>query len=438
MTNDNGLGGRAGAPVSTGRSPDFGFLPSGRSRSLLERSPTAPRRIRPGVLVVDDEPDVLRTVHDLLRIDYDVVTRLTAAEAIELLHSDRTFHVIMSDQRMPGMTGVELLREAEALRPDTTRLLFTAYADIRAVIDAINEGRVFRYIAKPWDPNEFQAVVRQAVEQHDLITEKRRLLAELQESNARLLEANRLKGAFLEVASHELNTPVAVVLGLLDLWKLSIGATAPATERQWIDRLGNAANRLAATVERMLKLVRTGEFGQPLALGPVDLETLARAAADQISAYLESRKQRVEIAVDSNLGTIEADAAKILDVLLNLLVNAVKFTPDEGVIQLSARREGDSHIRVSVTDPGQGVAPGDQPHVFEPFFTGFDTLRHSSGEFEYGKRGIGLGLWLVKSFVEMHGGRVELTSTPGQGATFSFVLPRAQAAPTAAGGNAKA
>ena len=82
--------------------------------------------------------------------------------------------------------------------------------------------------------------------------------------------------------------------------------------------------------------------------------------------------------------------------------------------------------------PSATRAPGflstDQQHLFEPFFTGFDTLRHSSGDYQFGKRGIGLGLWLVKTFVELHGGRVEVSSTPGNGSTFSFLLPRSQAA----------
>ena len=82
---------------------------------------------------------------------------------------------------MPGMTGVEVLHQARPIRPEATRLLFTAYADIQAVIDAINQGNVFRYITKPWEPEELEAVVRQAVEQHDLIVEKDRLLAELKE-----------------------------------------------------------------------------------------------------------------------------------------------------------------------------------------------------------------------------------------------------------------
>ncbi len=90
---------------------------------------------------------------------------------------------------MPEMTGVELLRQAKKIRPEVTRLLFTGYADIKAVIDAINEGNVFRYVAKPWDPDEMLATVRQAVDQHDLIAEKHRLLRDLKETNSRLVEA---------------------------------------------------------------------------------------------------------------------------------------------------------------------------------------------------------------------------------------------------------
>ena len=112
--------------------------------------------------------------------------------------------------------------------------------------------------------------------------------------------------------------------------------------------------------------------------------------------------------------------------LINLLANAVKFTPDGGTIGLEARAEpaAPGWIRVQVSDQGVGVSPADQQHLFEPFFTGFDTLRHSSGDYQFGKRGIGLGLWLVKTFVELHGGRVEVSSTPGAGSTFAFVIPR--------------
>jgi signal transduction histidine kinase len=330
----------------------------------------------------------------------------------------------MSDQRMPGMSGVEVLRHAKQVRPEATRLLFTAYADIRAVIDAINQGAVYHYITKPWEPEELQLVVRQAVEQHNLIVENLRLMAELKETNQRLKEANRLKSAFIEVASHELNTPVAVVLGMTELWKVSLSAEATPAQRGWVERVQLAAKRLAATIERMFKLIRADEFGQTLDLKPTALEPLIRQVVRELSPFLEVRRQTLKLDLDPDLGSAEVDSAKLADILTNLFVNAIKFTPDGGTIQIAAGPDGDDRVQFRVADEGVGIQPADRPHLFEPFFTGFDTMHHSSGDFQFCKRGIGLGLCLVKTFVELHGGTIAFDSAPGRGTTFEFTLPR--------------
>jgi signal transduction histidine kinase len=379
---------------------------------------------RPTLLVVDDEPEVLRSVHDLLRLDYRVITCHRPADAIEVLRSPDEIHVVMSDQRMPEMTGVELLRHAKRIRPDATRLIFTAYADIRAVVDAINQGSVFRYIAKPWDPDELGVVIRQAVEHHKLLAEKARLLAELQETNKRLVEANRLKEAFIEVASHELNTPVAVILGMTELWKMAHDRQPGDGDRGWVERIQGAGKRLASTVERMLKLIRTGQFGHTLSPRPTDLEGLLGEVVSNLDPYIKARRQSVDLEVAPDLGMAEVDPAKLADILTNLLINAIKFTPDGGTIRVSARAEGSEHVRFEVSDPGIGIEPADRTHLFEPFFTGFDTRHHSSGDYQFCKRGLGLGLCLVKTFVELHQGTVAVTSEPGAGSTFAFVLPR--------------
>src|SRR5439155_4579511 len=175
------------------------------------------------LLVVDDEADVVQSVQDLLRLDYRVLGTTKAQEALQILENEEV-HIVMSDQRMPEMTGVEFLRRIRGDHPDAIRLLFTGYADIKAVIDAINQGNVFRYITKPWDPDDLQAIIRQAAEQYDLLVERKRLLAELQvknrelsQANAELLQGNELKEAFIRVASHELRTPLTILFGLVQL-----------------------------------------------------------------------------------------------------------------------------------------------------------------------------------------------------------------------------
>jgi response regulator RpfG family c-di-GMP phosphodiesterase len=142
------------------------------------------------ILLVDDEPEILFSLRGLLRREFELHTAQSGAEALEVLHQ-HPVHVIMTDQRMPQMTGVELLRKARADCPDAIRILFTGYADIKSVIDAINEAQVYRYLTKPWDPDDVFALLRQACEQYNRIAERQRLLRDLQTHVAACQEALR-------------------------------------------------------------------------------------------------------------------------------------------------------------------------------------------------------------------------------------------------------
>lgn len=135
-------------------------------------------RTRRPILVVDDEPDMLRSLRDLLRFDFQVHTAGSGAEGVRVLQ-EHPVHVVMTDQRMPQMTGVEFLQRVKSDQPEAIRLIFTGYADVNAVIAAINQGNVFRYVAKPWDPDELTATLKEAGAQYDRIVDRRRLFADL-------------------------------------------------------------------------------------------------------------------------------------------------------------------------------------------------------------------------------------------------------------------
>jgi len=138
------------------------------------------------VLIVDDEPDILYSLCSLLDPEFEVHTAGSASEGQAVMES-RPIHVVMSDQRMPEMSGIDLLGLIRSRFPMTVRLLFTGYADIRAVIDAINVGHVYRYITKPWDPDQLIAVLRQACERYRHITEVHRLLNDMRRAHAQQL-----------------------------------------------------------------------------------------------------------------------------------------------------------------------------------------------------------------------------------------------------------
>jgi signal transduction histidine kinase len=130
--------------------------------------------------------------------------------------------------------------------------------------------------------------------------------------------------------------------------------------------------------------------------------------------------------VPGDLGNITVEPDKIRDSLVQLLINAVKFTPNGGAIHLTASRTPEGSLQIVVADTGMGIEPENLARIFEPFFTRCDVSRHSSGTFEYDKRGLGLGLAVAREFVKMHGGRIGVESQLGKGTTFTMDLPAAR------------
>ena len=120
---------------------------------------------KPPILIVDDEPDVLFSLKGLLRHDFQLHTAESGEEALKILQQ-HSIHVIMTDQRMPGMTGTELMQHARAEFPEAVRIVFTGYADIKAVVEAINSGGLYKYITKPWDPDELIATLHRAAKRY--------------------------------------------------------------------------------------------------------------------------------------------------------------------------------------------------------------------------------------------------------------------------------
>ena len=144
------------------------------------------RQPRHTLLVVDDEPDVCYSVHDLLRREFRVLKARSAAEGIELMQKNEV-HIIMTDQRMPAITGVELLSSVRTRHPSAIRMLFTGYLDLEAIIAAINQGHIFRFLKKPWEPEELEAAVHEAAGEYD------RLVARIEECQRLKAEVESLR-----------------------------------------------------------------------------------------------------------------------------------------------------------------------------------------------------------------------------------------------------
>src|SRR5207302_6211922 len=176
-------------------------------------------------------------------------------------------------------------------------------------------------------------------------------------------------------------------------------------------------------VDELTTKLAVEKFERPPQREAIALSGLLENAADDVRPFMALRGQTLIRDYRRGFGTMEREAEKIRDWLSHLMLNAVKFTPDAGRITLAARRSADGAAEIRVSDTGVGIDAASRTHVFEPFFTAFDVSGHASGLFEYKGRGLGLGLTVVKAFIEMHGGRVSVASEVGSGTTFSVVLP---------------
>ena len=191
-------------------------------------------------------------------------------------------------------------------------------------------------------------------------------------------------------------------------------------KRQIID----SAKRLANIVVNMAKLMESEEWEPPLARQHVSPGELVESAVGQVQPFVEMRGQYLHTDISEGLPVVDVEPPLIVDALVNLLMNAVKFTRDGGSITVEARpgaKEG--FVDIAVSDTGIGIPPEELPHIFRRFFGTFDTSHHTSGEYEFGRRGMGLGLPVVRRFAEMHGGEVNVESEVGVGSTFTISLP---------------
>lgn len=392
------------------------------------------------LLIVDDENDILEAVERLLRKQYRVLSARTPEEAMEHLAVEPV-QVVMSDQRMPTMSGVELLANIRGEYPSVVRVLLTGYSNIDHVIDAINEGHVYRYVSKPWDPAEFKSVVRQSFARWDERREREELVEQVREANVALAERNRLlsqkneelhtldrvKDVFMEVVSHELNTPIAVILGYAFLLKREVVDTENEVIRKAVVGIESNGNRLKNISTSIFKMLDQSD-AHGVVTAPIDFGQLLGDVHTQVMPFLTKREQTVTLEIANDAKVLEGDQPKLHDIFLNLLMNAIKFSPDGEEIRVVAASDADPNfIVVSVCDRGIGIAEDDIEQVFNPFFSTFDSQYHSSGEFEFGKRGIGLGLAVARRFTQMHGGTIDVSSARGEGSTFRVRLPREQA-----------
>lgn len=522
---------------------------------------------RPALLVVDDEPQILTAVEDLLEDDFRIFTATDGASALEVLEREDVW-VILSDQRMPGMSGDEFLRRARE-RSEATRVLITGYTDISALVRAVNVGQIHAYVSKPWNPVELRTILLNAARRFQLLRDlshQRSLLTALMESvpdaiyfldgnlryervnppharllglarpeeavgrtaadllpaaraeaveadDRRLLEtgeplvdkreehedadgrrrwysttkapirdgtgrivglvgvsrditrryeaeqalqrahddleriveertrslkqeiaerkraeeelisakeaaeaASQAKTTFLANMSHELRTPLNAIIGFADIMRSELFGELSPKYAEYAESIYESGCHLLRIISDILHVSRIEAGKIRLNEGSVDVRAVLESAWRQVAHLAEEGALAFEMTLPHTLPWVHGDERLIKQALLNLLTNAVKFTPEGGTISVEVTLEDDGGMTIRVRDTGIGIAPENLDKVIRPFGQ-VDTSMTRTHD------GAGLGLPLAKKFVELHGGRFVLESRLGEGTHATIQLP---------------
>lgn len=375
------------------------------------------------ILIVDDEPENLFVLEALLDEDWEVVTADGGAEALEILEDGRLVDLVISDQRMPGMTGVELLSQVAARWPETMRMVLTGYTDVDPMVRAINDGAIYRFLLKPWSPDEMRAAVTEALEvrttrlalktviqtRRQKNNELSKTLDELEHTERQILAADRLStlGRLTAGIAHDIRNQAHVMLLLVDSVNLESGDAA----------LHRAAQAARASLAALVDLVQdvnsfAGTHNRAVHRVPTDVRGLLSDAVSLFAMEAGGRQRPVAVEVDAAVGPVDISTQCMRQALVALLRNGATASPPGLPLRMSARPLDPERVALEVVDEGHGMTPEELERAPHPFFSGFRPP------------GLGLGLEIVRLISEAHDGRVELDSAPGRGTTARMVVSR--------------
>ena len=368
------------------------------------------------MLLVDDEASFRNTLKK--RLELRGITLIEAASGEEGLAvlKEHPIHIVISDVKMPGMGGLELLEHIKADYPEIEVILLTGHASTADGVAGIKSG-AFDYLTKPIEFDHLISKVRQAYDRI-LRREEQRQEARLRrrmEKQMILTERLASLGTLATGVAHEINNPLAIIresagwMGMILKKPEMADMPRKADFEKGIDKIEKGVERARRITHQLLEFVQKPEKSA----SETDLATLIQESVELVRR--EAINQGVEVVcdLDENVEPIISDSYQLRQVLLNLVTNAIHATKKNGRITLGLKRAEANSVQFLVSDTGSGIAPENLERIFEPFFT-----TKSPG------KGTGLGLFVTQGIVERLGGTIEVASALNAGTTFTVTLPR--------------
>jgi len=392
-------------------------------------------REKPKILYVDDEMASLTGFKSVFRDHYEIFTAPSANEGYKIM-KERDIDLVISDQRMPEMTGVDFLQKIRLEFPDTVRMIITGYSDIDAVIRAINKSMVYYYFSKPYDTSDMKYIIDNAIERQMLKKQSQELLdklaqmvselklkrdelekevkqrmtaeEEVRKLNRELLSLDKAKADFLKIISHEIRTPLNGIIGPIELLKDEI-ITADLMDIFTI--LDNSVKRLEKFASTALRITDLQTRACKLKPQLIDIVTMVEEIVGMSNSRIKKRALKIKKAFSPENLTFNADRELIELCLNNIIDNAFKHTGHNTTVSITALKHGEEFI-FQVADEGPGFHENILKHYHKLF---------NIGEYHVDSN-TGLDLALTRMIVDAHGGTMALSNRSGGGAVVKIMF----------------
>ena len=375
------------------------------------------------VLVVDDETGMRLAVARVLAnftvklgdeadttVAFAVQTAESGEQALELIAA-AVPDILLLDVKMPGISGLEVLRELNERGVQTLTVMITAYATLETAIDATKRG-AHDFLPKPFTPDELRVAMRRVVK-HLVVQRQAKRLAE---------EKRQVRFQFISVLGHELKAPLAAIEGYLQILRDGSAGNDPAVEAQVVERALARAGGMRRLIAELLDLTRIESGQKRREFVEVDVRELALAALETVAPAAAAREITAALEAPGDVRMV-ADRGELEILLNNLVSNAVKYNRDGGRVEVRLHRD-DGLVRLAVADTGIGLSPQEASRLFQEFV-------RIKNERTRAIPGTGLGLSIVKKLAQLYGGDVSVESEPNVGSTFTVTLRDAALSPAA-------
>jgi two-component system sensor histidine kinase/response regulator len=355
------------------------------------------------LLFIDDEEIVLDSCSQIL-IDsgHQISTTNDGSKGLEMIaeiHPDLVF----VDLKMPGISGFEVIEKIHQVDPTIVSIVITGFATVSSAVEAMKIG-AYDFLPKPFTPDELRLITKRGLEKRKLILE----------TIALRREKEMLRDHFAAMVSHELISPLSSVQQNLYVLKDELPDTLPDDQLQ---RFG----RIQARVEDLLKLIHTWLRVISVDINkiqesfvPVSVSPIISKAIESIEPQAIRKDIDIHLSIDEPIRSIDGDEGTLVEALINIIGNAVKYSHPGSQVLVSAE-ESENEVLIKVTDNGIGISPEDLPYIFDGFYIGEGATA--------GEKSHGLGLTITRRIIEAHNGEINVESEIGKGSTFIIRLP---------------